>query len=300
MEVLITGLNNYLARNIANFLADEAYQVTCLVRKRQLIKDYDTDESRYNVVEWDVFGNDKMSGISKETTVAFFFSQSDVTDTELRVGMEVAALDRYLEILDDTACRHLIYVTKLTDERTDYIEQHLRRRRFTYTIVRVSNIIGKGSLLVGIFNKLASKKILVIPPGFEENSCQPIAILDVCRLINCIILDPNTFGRKFDIGGEAILSYKDLFDHYLSIYNINKLKVKIPGYAAQLTNVIARYFYRIDSDLSQALTRNLSKSVLCKYTGILDLYPIELTPLDDSLKIALDLLESRRFPLSTS
>src|SRR5690606_10406474 len=122
MEVLITGLNNYLARNIAVCLAETDYQVTCLLRNRKFFYKHVPKKYGINIIEGDLFRGTLPPGLNKETRVAFYFNQSPINEIDIRSEMDLIALQKYIGVLKATACEHLIYVTKLSDDNIDRIK----------------------------------------------------------------------------------------------------------------------------------------------------------------------------------
>lgn len=114
MEVLITGLNSYIARNIAVCLAEADYQITCLLRNRNLFYKHVPKKYGINIIEGDLYRWALPPGLSKETRAAFYFNQSPVDEIDIRLEMDLIALQKYVGVLKSTACEHLIYVTKLS------------------------------------------------------------------------------------------------------------------------------------------------------------------------------------------
>ncbi|WP_257667093.1 hypothetical protein [Parapedobacter tibetensis] len=292
MEVLITGLNNYLARNIAIFLAEEDYKVTCLVRNRNLFYKHVPDNYGITVTEGDMFRGALHPEISRDTRVAFYFNQSPANELDIRLEMERIALQRYINSLQDIACQHLIYVTKLVDDSVDLIDSYLHGSGLHYTIIRVSNIIGNGSILMNILSKLAKKNIIMVPKEFAENRCQPVHLLDVCAYLNHIMLDPRTYGESYDIGGPEIMTYREVFERYLQLAKLRKKIVPLPALGLSLATLVSRYLYKFEQDVSSAFIANMRSDLLCKKNGLDVLFPVELTPFDDAINRALGALES--------
>src|SRR5690606_9639121 len=114
-----------------------------------------------------------------------------------------------------TACRQLIYVTKLADEHVETVKEYLSRSGLDYTIVRISNIIGKGSALMNILSGLAKKKLVILPKEFAVSRCQPIHLADICAYLNKILGDTGTYGKVFDVGGPEVMTYKEAFERYM-------------------------------------------------------------------------------------
>src|SRR5690606_23804502 len=111
MNVQITGLNNYLARNIAVCLSEEGHKVSCLVRSKKFFHKHVPEKAGIATVEGDLFRGALPTGFKKDTQVAFYFNQAPVNEMAIRMEMDLIALQRYIRELQHTACQHLIYVT---------------------------------------------------------------------------------------------------------------------------------------------------------------------------------------------
>ncbi len=295
MDVLITGLNNYLAQDVAICLATYDYRVTCLVRNKRHVSRVAEGKYGINLVEANLFREVKDVRISAQTNVGFFFSQSPVNDSELRISMDMLALDRYLDILRQANCEHLIYVTKLLDDgRLHLIRRHLFNSGFTHTIVRVSNIIGKGSSLMRVFSRLERRPLIMFSKEFETNSCQPVALSDVCRILHGIMLDPQAYGQVLDIGGKEVMTYRAMFERYLKVINRPRPAFRLPLRSSRVTSFVYRYFYRLEHDLVEALEANIGHDVVCKHGKLALQLPLEMVPFDDAVRQALGIPDKGR------
>ncbi len=295
MKVLITGLNNYLARNITVCLAEERYQVTCLVRNKKFFYKHVPERYGFGMLEGDLLRG-TISGIDKETEVAFYFNQSPANELDIRRGMELLALQRYIQALRATSCNHFIYVTKLVDDNVDSIESYMRSSGMNYTIIRVSNIIGKGSVLMNILSKLAKQGFVMISSEFAKSRCQPVHLLDVCTYLNHIILDSRTYNKIYDIGGPEVMTYREVFERYLRIVKQQKRIFSLPSFGLSLSAIVARYIYKFEQDVSAAFTTNMRRDLLCEKTGLEALYPMELTSFNGAVNLALGPVEVGRSP----
>lgn len=293
MKVLIAGLNNYLATNIMVCLAEENYQVTCLVRNRKFFHRNVPEQYDIDILEGDLFRSDLPLVMDNEIGVAFYFNQSPVSELDIRMGMELLALQRYIQALRATSCNHLIYVTKLVDENIDNLESYIRSSGMNYTIVRVSNIIGKGSVLMNILSKLAKQRVVVMSKEFVKSRCQPVYLTDVCTYLTNMILDSRTYGKTYDIGGAEVMTYQEVFERYLRVIKKQKKIVSMPALGPALTKWMAKYLYGFEHDVSAAFTTNMRQDLLCKKRGLEELYPIELTAFNTAVNLALGGMEKR-------
>lgn len=295
MNVLITGLNNYLAQDVAVCLASYDYRVTCLVRNKRHVSQLSGSKYGINLLETNLFRGGQEVRISPETNVGFFFCQSPVIDSELRTSMDMLALDRYLGILKQANCEHVIYVTKLLDDgRLDLIRRHLFKSGFTHTIVRVSNIIGKGSSLMRVFSRLERKPLLLFSKEFETNSCQPVALSDVCRILHGIMLDPSAYGQVLDIGGREVMTYRAMFERYLKVIDRPRPTLRMPLHSSRVTALVYRYFYRLEHDLVEALEANIGHDLVCQYGKLDTHFSAAMLPFDEAVRQALGMADAGR------
>ena len=290
MEVLITGLNNYLARNITVCLAEAGYHVTCLVRNRLFLDKHMPEKCGVNILEGDLFRGIVPSGLQKKTRVAFCFNQSPIDELDIRCEMDLIALHKYIRLLRSTDCEQLIYVTKLLDDNVDQVKLLLNQSGMAYTIVRISNIIGKESALMNIFAKLAKRRWVVLPKAFLTSQCQPIHLLDVCAYLSKIILNPETYGKVFDIGGKEVMTYQEAFERYLDVAKLKRNTVTLPSLGKPFSNFIGRYIYKFEQDVAAAFTTYMCRDLVTVNDGLSSYYPsIKLASFDVSLRYALEL-----------
>ena len=113
MKVQITGLNNYLARNVAVCLSDEGHEVACLIRNKKFFHKHVPEKYGITIIEGDLFRGALPRGFDEGTQAAFYFNQSPVDEIDIRMEMDLIALQRYVRALKSTACQHLVYVTIL-------------------------------------------------------------------------------------------------------------------------------------------------------------------------------------------
>ncbi|HWK98649.1 MAG TPA: hypothetical protein VNQ55_01825 [Parapedobacter sp.] len=288
MKVQITGLNNYLARNIAVCLSEEGHEVTCLIRNRKFFYKHVPEKFGIRVLEGDLFRGALPPGFDNETRAAFYFNQSPVNEIGIRMEMDLIALQRYIRALKFTACQHLIYVTKLADENVNTVTEYLSRSGLDYTVVRISNIIGKGSVLMNILSSLAKSKLVVLPKEFAISRCQPIHLLDVCAYLNKILCDASTYGKVFDVGGPEVMTYKEAFEQYMDIAKLKKKVLALPGLSKPMSFLLGRYIYKFEQDVAAAFNVYMQKDLVTVNNELNTLYPaIHLASYHTSVRDAL-------------
>ena len=291
MKILITGLNNYLARKVALCFVQSGFDVAGLIRSRRLFRDQLPGKS-IDIIEGDLFRGENLSAISVETAVAFYFNQRTAPGPDMHIEMELIALGRYIDALKATACKQLIYVTKLVDDNVDRVNDFIRATGMNYTIIRTSNIIGDGSVLMNILTKMSTQRFIVVSKEFAKSLCQPVYVADICAYFMDMLLDARTYGQLYDIGGPEIVTYKELFERYIEVMNIPKKIRTLPKLGKLASAFMIRYVYRLERDISTALNLNVRQHLICNNSGLQDLYPRKLMSFREALPFTLGLADT--------
>lgn len=287
MKILISGVNNYLGRNVANCLAEEGQEVTCLSRSRKLFYRQVPEKVGVRVIEGDLFRGALPEGIDPGTEVAFYFNQSPINEIDVRLEMELIALQKFIRLLRSTACQQLIYVTKLADDNVDQVVSYIRSSGMAYTVIRISNIVGRGSALMNILANLARQPLVVLPREFARTRCQPIHLTDVCDYLHRIMLDPQAYGRTFDVGGPEVMTYKEAFERYLDIVKQKKRVLALPAVGASISVFLGRYVYQLEQDVASAFIVYMRRDLTVRNNGLILQYPISLKPFHVAVRYAL-------------
>lgn len=292
MDVFITGLNSYLAKYFADYLDGEiGYQVTGVVRKKKLFEMRNSNPRNFSLLEVDLV-RDSLPLVQSAHSIAFYFSEFPIYDSEMYRNLELVSLKRYVELLKSANCKHLVYVTKLNDEHTHLIENCLREVNVPYTIVRVSNIVGRGSVLMNIMAKLSSFKNVLLTNTFAKSRCQPIGVQDVCVYLNCVMLDASTFGGQFDIVGQQVMTYKEVIDRYLKLVDLNRKIWVLPFSNKLITRIITQYFYKFELGVAKTWSASTDHDLIATNPTLASIYPVEMKSFDEAVNLALGKLES--------
>ena len=82
------------------------------------------------------------------------------------------------------------------------------------TILRAAVIIGAGGASFEMLRYLVERLFIMLCPKWIDTRIQPIAVRDVLAYLVGCLLNPETAGKRFDIGGPEILTYREMMDQY--------------------------------------------------------------------------------------
>jgi uncharacterized protein YbjT (DUF2867 family) len=286
MEILINGLNNYVARNFVSYLASQGHQITCLLNPRQKKNAQAMEALGVQTVMGDLWQSDSKSVFPENLDLAYYFNQAPAYKRVLSV--ELIAFQHFLERLKISSCKHLIFVTRLTDQEIYAFEKILRQNQMTFTLVRVSNILGKEALLVDILAKLSSQSLIFISKQFVERKCRPIALEDVCYYLDSIALDERCFGEIMDLGGPQIITYKQLYEMYQSLLSVTNRVVMLPSWSQKLSVWLIESLFPQDHEVGEAFGSHLKADLVKTHPNLQDWFPFDPLNVQQSLLASLD------------
>src|SRR5690606_17668879 len=90
------------------------------------------------------------------------------------------------------------------------VEEILGSGTYSLTTLRAGIIIGSGSASFEIIRDLVEKLPVMVAPRWLNTRSQPIAIRNVIDFLSGVLLNGQTFGNSYDIGGPDILTYKQM------------------------------------------------------------------------------------------
>jgi uncharacterized protein YbjT (DUF2867 family) len=101
------------------------------------------------------------------------------------------------------------------------------------TIIRPSAMFGPGDALFGTLADLARLFPVLPLIGGGHTKLQPAYVEDVAEAIVCILADPTTAGRTYELGGPTVYTLRELFTLGLRIIDKRRLLVPVPFAAAE-------------------------------------------------------------------
>ena len=286
MNILITGLNNYLGEKVASYFAEQGDHVFCLVRSKVLFMRKRSPEPNITVIEGDLFREKYAPEMPAEVDIAFYLNQELADRGGIHRDMEIISVQNYVKKLRRISCQHFMYVSRMRSPLVDEVTQLLRQSYIPYTVVRTSNIIGKGSLLMEVMAKITSKFFILSTSQIARSQCQPIALADVLCYLKLMMLNPDVFNRKFDLGGPDSLSYKEMIQRYLEICKRKRPIIALPGMVL-LADLWLSFSAGISLSLARNFNYNASYDLLCEDETLKELFPHTSLQFDEAVRLAL-------------
>jgi len=302
MNILLTGSTGYIGRRLLPVLLEDGHHVICLVRDKRRFDSDDFSESalkQITVVEGDLSNTASLVELPKQIDVAYYLVHSMSTSSTDFGDLEKNSAENFVQYINQTEAKQIIYLSGIVNDEnlSDHllsrknVEDILRASTVPLTVLRAAIIIGSGSASFEIIRDLVEKLPVMIAPKWLKTKCQPIAIRNVIEYLRGSILQSQTLGKTFDIGGPDILTYHDMLHGYAEVRKLKRLIIPVPVLSPKLS---AHWLYFVTSTsftLAKSLVSSMKNEVICKENSIRSVIPTHLLTYKEALQIALDKIQ---------
>jgi uncharacterized protein YbjT (DUF2867 family) len=282
MKILLTGATGYIGKRLLPVLLEAGHEVICCVRNKQRFP----SEGVYSNANISVFEVDFLKEIPDTADImdidaAYYLIHSMSTSINDFDKLEAVSANNFVKLVKQTSVKQIIYLSGITNEKK--LSRHLASRKsvegilnksgIPLTSVKAGIIVGSGSASFEIIRDLVEKLPVMITPKWVNTKNQPVAIRNVIEYLMGVLLNPETIGKSFDIGGPDILSYKEMMLQFAEVRGLRRYIFTVPVMTPRLSS----YWLYFVTSTSYNLAINLVNSM-----------KVEVIAKDDSLQRMLD------------
>lgn len=289
MKILIAGATGYVGKRLARFLLDAGHELVLCVRSeaQQFMID---PHVTYHHID---FLKEDLKSFPKDIDAAYFLVHG-MSHSKTFESDEEKSAKNFVALINKTHAKQIIYLSGLISSRN--LSAHLRSRlnvekilstsKCHLTTLRAGVIIGSGSASFEIIRDLVEKLPVMIAPKWTNNRCQPIAIFDVMVYLKSVIHDKRSYDRSFDIGGPAVLTYRQMMMEFARIRKLKRLIIPVPFFSARLSSYWLFFVTSTNYKLASALVDSLKCDAICQNFDIDALYPIKKITYEEAIRRA--------------
>ena len=299
-RVLVCGSTGFVGSRLLTELLKKNIRLRLLVRDQAKVLDI---ASRHGDVE--IFEGNLLSGSGLEEALrgihsAYYLVHSMGGKSIFRnveyAEKDKSAAENFISAANKEDIKRVIYLGGLGEAR-DELSEHLKSRaeiaqilssgKPAATILRAAIIIGAGGASFEMLRYLVERLPVMTCPKWIETRIQPIALKDVLAYLVGCLLNSETVGHTFDIGGPEILTYREMMQKYAEARGLAK---RIIFSVPVLTPLLSAYWVDlvtpVPSGIAHPLIEGLKNEVVCKDNRIDEFIPIEKTPFKEAVRIA--------------
>lgn len=294
MKILLTGANGYIGKRLLLNLVKQGHEVVCAVRKAATFNHLHKHESTVSIIEVDFLKPETLSVIPHDIDAAYYLMHSMTGGQKGFETAEDTMAINFKNYLEKTQVRHVIYLGGIVND--EELSRHLRSRLQTeeilregtyhFTAFRAGIILGSGSASFEIMRDLVEKLPVMVAPKWLKTQSQPIAIRNVLEILSRGLLNEKVYDQSFDIGGPAIMTYKEMLLQFAKLRKLKRWIFTIPVLTPRLSSYWLYFVTSTSYHLASSLVESMSVSVICKENNLVELLDIELIDFDEAIQLA--------------
>jgi uncharacterized protein YbjT (DUF2867 family) len=264
-RALVTGATGFIGGRLAAALADDGWEVRCLVRNSSRARPL--KDRGLEVREGDVLDAASLRGAGEGTQVAYYLvhamgrgGRGGFEERERRGAWNFATMATREGI------GRVIYLGGLGSRPRS---KHLRSRQRTaeildelgppLTYLRAGMVVGGGSESYRTLRYLVQRLPAMIAPAWLATPTQPIGIDDVIRYLAQAPDIAASEGREVQIGGPDVISYGEMLDRMAEALGVkHRPKLPVPLLTPWLSSLWIGLVTPVDAAVARPLIEGLS------------------------------------------
>jgi uncharacterized protein YbjT (DUF2867 family) len=284
-SVLVTGASGYIGGRLVPELLERGYRVRAMVRggAEEIMRRWPGIEA----VTADALDIRSLEAALDGVDTAYYLIHSMLLGPADFAGVDARAASNFAAVAGEMGIRRIIYLGGLGDVRSD-LSPHLRSRMevarrlqsgpVPVTILRAAIIIGSGSASYEILSNLVARLPMIFTPREVRSLCQPVSIRDVVKYLVGSLESEETSGGSFDIGGDEVMSYREMMRTVARILNRKRLFVTMPLVGLRTFGYMAGLLTPVPVPITMSLMEGLKNDVICEDSSIRKILPFEPLP----------------------
>ena len=298
MKILVTGASGFIGKKLVQYLLDKNMSVRIMSRRLESLDEF--EHKNLEKVKADAQKYEEVRDALKGIDVAYYLIHS--MEGKSKDWKKFAEIDKkvaknFADASTECGVKRIIYVGGLVSIPDSEMSKHMSSRKEVgeilksseakTTVFRASVILGKGGGGFEMMRYLVERLPVMVCPKWVLTKLQPIYIDDVVKYLYESLNVKETENRTFDIGGPDILEYREMMKAYGKMNNKSIIMIIIPFLSLRFTAYWVDLVTPIKASLSRPLVEGLKNQSIMTEKSIMDLIPIKLKGVEESLKLSI-------------
>lgn len=234
MKVLVTGGTGFVGREVVRQLREAGQEVRLLPR---------TQLAGANV------GTTMMTGCDAVVHLVGIISEAGEQTLE---NVHLRLTENIVSAAKLAGVKRFVHMSALGTRANAVARYHktkwaaeeiVRGSGLDWTIFRPSIIYGPGDGFVNLFARIAKLSPVMPLIGGGGSKFQPISVANVARGFVSSLAEPRAPGKTFDLGGDEVLTLRQIVDTILTVTHRRRLKLPLPFAVARVQAALAEFFF---------------------------------------------------------
>jgi uncharacterized protein YbjT (DUF2867 family) len=296
IRVLITGATGYIGGRLVPRLSAKGHQLRCVARNPDRL-----EGQRWpgvEIVRGDLENPEDTTRVLQGIDVAYYLVHSMAAGEAFRERDRLMAL-AFGRAAAKAGVRRIIYLGGLGDPEKVRSKHLVSRQEVGRCLAaggvpviefRAAVIVGSGSASFEIIRHLIERIPVMIAPTWVNTACQPIGVRSVLEYL-VEALDHPTAEGIYEIGGEDILSYREMMVHYARIRGLRRFIVSLPVPKPEFSGRWVDLLTPVPFSIAQPLVESLQTQMVVRDERARTAFSVKTTGYDEAVRLALTRLE---------
>ncbi len=294
-RALVTGATGFIGGRLSVSLAQEGWEVRCMVRDHASTRARDLERSGFVLHEGDVMRPGSLRAAGRGVDVAYYLihSMGRGRDRDFAAS-EVAAAASFGAMARAEGVENVVYLGGLGDRPES---KHLRSRHQTalalarhgppLTYFRAGMVVGAQSESYRTLRYLVQRLPAMIAPAWLKNATQPIAIDDA---LSYLVQAPSVAaatGEEIQIGGPDVLAYGEMLDRMAAVLGLRlRPRIPVPLITPWLSSLWIGLVTPVDAGVARPLIEGLGVPTVVTDPRGMALFDVQPIGFDEALRRA--------------
>ena len=231
--ILVIGGTGYVGGRLIPRLLQAGHEVRAIARSISKMQGRPwADHPKLIIVQADLHHLETLEKAIQGCWIAYYLVHSMMPEVKDFAKADRHAAQNFINAARNSTLRRVIYLGGLGGEN-ESVSIHLKSRHevgkilqsspIPATIFQSAQILGSGSASFEILRYIAERlPFMIVPNNIMDTKIQPICIRNVLNYLEGVLECEATINQTFDIGGPDVITYRQLFDIYVSEAGIRK------------------------------------------------------------------------------
>ena len=292
MRILVTGATGYIGGRLVPRLLAQGHQVRCIARNPSHL------EGRpwpgVEILQGDLAEPEPLARAMEGIQVAYYLVHSMAAGQTFR-EKDHAMAQAFGVAAAQAGVERIIYLGGLGDPEKVHSKHLVSRQEVGRFLAeggvkviefRAAVIVGSGSASFEIIRHLTERLPVMITPRWVDTRCQPIGVRSVLDYL-VEALDHPDARAVYEIGGEDVLTYREMMMRYARIRGLHRLIIAFPVPRPHLSARWVDLVTPIPFRIAQPLVESLQTEVVVRDDRALRTFKVRPTGFDEAVERAL-------------